>query len=157
MKFWRRHRHELQRSEADEPLPQPPDKKMRYSREDDILLAKYFHTKPAGTSDKVFQAFGRIASPGACIPNWSLICILSIHTTHGRAGRSITGYTKQRSITLYSCSRMEKILMGRRLGQRNNVAKGTCLARDPSESVTHSIQCFALPLRVMRSEDVTIR
>ncbi|TFK74075.1 hypothetical protein BDN72DRAFT_834084 [Pluteus cervinus] len=60
MKFWRRHRHELHRTEGDEPLPQPPDKKMRYSREDDILLAKYFHTKPVGTSDKIFQAFGRL-------------------------------------------------------------------------------------------------
>ncbi|KAG5219823.1 MYB transcription factor [Salix suchowensis] len=36
------------------------DKKMRYSREDDILLAKYFAEKPEGTSDKVFQAFGRL-------------------------------------------------------------------------------------------------
>jgi hypothetical protein len=60
MKFWRRHKHELNRSEEDEPLPQPPEKKMRYSRGDDILLAKYFFTKPEGTSDKIFQAFGRI-------------------------------------------------------------------------------------------------
>jgi hypothetical protein len=36
---------------------------MRYSREDDILLAKYFFDKPEGTSDKVFQAFGRMVSP----------------------------------------------------------------------------------------------
>jgi len=60
MKFWRRHRHELERTDGDEPLPQRPDKKMRYSREDDILLAKYFHAKPFGTSDKIFQAFGRM-------------------------------------------------------------------------------------------------
>lgn len=59
MKFWRRHKHELNRTEEDEPLPQPPEKKMRYSRGDDILLAKYFFTKPEGTSDKIFQAFGR--------------------------------------------------------------------------------------------------
>ena len=60
MKFWRRHKHELNRSEGDEPLPVPPDKKMRYSKEDDILLAKYFFNKPDGTSDKIFQAFGRL-------------------------------------------------------------------------------------------------
>lgn len=60
MKFWRRHKHELNRTEEDDPLPQPPEKKMRYSRSDDILLAKYFFTKPEGTSDKIFQAFGRL-------------------------------------------------------------------------------------------------
>lgn len=64
MKFWRRHKHELNRTEGDDPLPQPPEKKMRYSRSDDILLAKYFFTKPEGTSDKIFQAFGRLV----CIP-----------------------------------------------------------------------------------------
>lgn len=63
MKFWRRHKHEFSRTEADAPLPQPPEKKMRYSRGDDILLAKYFFDKPEGTSDKVFQAFGRMVSP----------------------------------------------------------------------------------------------
>jgi hypothetical protein len=62
MKFWRRHKHELNRTEDDEPLPQPPEKKMRYSRGDDILLAKYFFNKPEGTSDKIFQAFGRAVS-----------------------------------------------------------------------------------------------
>jgi hypothetical protein len=35
---------------------------MRYSRGDDILLAEYFFTKPEGTSDKIFQAFGRMVS-----------------------------------------------------------------------------------------------
>ncbi|KAF8149557.1 hypothetical protein B0H34DRAFT_734307 [Crassisporium funariophilum] len=60
MKFWRRHKHELNRTEGDEPLPVPPDKKMRYSKEDDVLLAKYFYNKPDGTSDKIFQAFGRL-------------------------------------------------------------------------------------------------
>ena len=62
MKFWRRHKHELDRTESDDPLPQAPDKKMRYSVSDDVLLAKYFHTKPEGTSDKIFQAFGRMVS-----------------------------------------------------------------------------------------------
>jgi len=62
MKFWRRHKHELDRTEGDEPLPAAPEKKMRYSREDDILLAKYFHDRPEGTSDKIFQAFGRLVS-----------------------------------------------------------------------------------------------
>ncbi|KAH7888811.1 hypothetical protein F5I97DRAFT_1855699 [Phlebopus sp. FC_14] len=60
MKFWRRHKHELNRTEDDDPLPQPPEKKMRYSRSDDILLAKYFFHKPEGTSDRIFQAFGRL-------------------------------------------------------------------------------------------------
>ncbi|KAF5393195.1 hypothetical protein D9757_000539 [Collybiopsis confluens] len=60
MKFWRRHKHELERNDGDEPLPQPPDKKMRYSRGDDVLLAKFFCNKPDGTSDKIFQAFARM-------------------------------------------------------------------------------------------------
>ncbi|EGO25803.1 hypothetical protein SERLADRAFT_388297, partial [Serpula lacrymans var. lacrymans S7.9] len=60
MKFWRRHKHELNRTETDEPLPNPPEKKLRYSRADDILLARYFYGKPEGTSDKIFQAFGRL-------------------------------------------------------------------------------------------------
>ncbi|KAJ7725855.1 hypothetical protein DFH07DRAFT_853624 [Mycena maculata] len=60
MKYWRRHKHELERNEADAPLPVPPDKKMRYSRGDDILLAKHFYNKVEGTSDKIFQAFGRL-------------------------------------------------------------------------------------------------
>ncbi|KAF9522648.1 hypothetical protein CPB83DRAFT_864117 [Crepidotus variabilis] len=60
MKFWRRHKHELDWEAGDEPLPPPPDKKLRYSKGDDVLLAKYFYNKPDGTSDKVFQAFGRL-------------------------------------------------------------------------------------------------
>ncbi|PSS37855.1 hypothetical protein PHLCEN_2v323 [Hermanssonia centrifuga] len=60
MKFYRRHKHELHHMEGDEPLPRPPPKKMRYSKADDVLLARYFYTKPDGTSDKVFQDFGRL-------------------------------------------------------------------------------------------------
>ncbi|KAJ7462254.1 hypothetical protein B0H11DRAFT_2054788 [Mycena galericulata] len=60
MKFWRRHKHELERTEMDAPLPVPPDKKMRYSRGDDILLAKHFYNKVQGTADKRFQAFARM-------------------------------------------------------------------------------------------------
>ena len=59
MKFYRRHKHELHHAPGDEPLPAPPEKKMRYSKKDDILLAQYFFNKPEGTSDKIFQAFGR--------------------------------------------------------------------------------------------------
>ncbi|KXN90810.1 hypothetical protein AN958_03464 [Leucoagaricus sp. SymC.cos] len=59
MKYWRRHKHEFNRTEADAPLPPAPEKKMRYSKQDDILLAKYFYERPAGTSDSIFQAFGR--------------------------------------------------------------------------------------------------
>ncbi|THV05106.1 hypothetical protein K435DRAFT_137091 [Dendrothele bispora CBS 962.96] len=60
MKYWRRHKHELNHTASDDPLPQPPDKKMRYSKADDVLLAQYFRSKPEGTSDKIFQAFGRM-------------------------------------------------------------------------------------------------
>ncbi|KAI0793243.1 hypothetical protein C8Q75DRAFT_797370 [Abortiporus biennis] len=60
MKFYRRHKHELHHADGDDPLPAPPEKKMRYSRADDVLLAKHFINKPEGTSDKVFQAFARI-------------------------------------------------------------------------------------------------
>ena len=63
MKFYRRHKHELNHTENDDPLPQAPEKKMRYSRADDVLLAKFFYNKPDGTSDKIFQAFGRLVSP----------------------------------------------------------------------------------------------
>ncbi|TFY68788.1 hypothetical protein EVJ58_g792 [Rhodofomes roseus] len=60
MKFYRRHKHELHHSDEDAPLPAPPEKKMRYSRQDDVLLAKHFYHKPEGTSDRVFQDFGRL-------------------------------------------------------------------------------------------------
>ncbi|KAG7091067.1 hypothetical protein E1B28_010124 [Marasmius oreades] len=60
MKYWRRHKHELERADGDDQsVPSRPDKKMRYSREDDVLLANYFCNQPEGTSDKVFQTFGR--------------------------------------------------------------------------------------------------
>jgi len=60
MKYYRRHKHELDRTETDEPLPLPPMKKMRYGRNDDVLLAQHFANKPEGTSDKVFQEFAKI-------------------------------------------------------------------------------------------------
>lgn len=60
MKYYRRHKHELNRVEGDEPLPAPPAKKMRYGKNDDVLLARYFANKPAGTSDKIFQEFAKI-------------------------------------------------------------------------------------------------
>ncbi|KAG6850441.1 hypothetical protein H0H93_013313 [Arthromyces matolae] len=60
MKFWRRHKHEFTAEETGEQLPAAPEKKMRYSREDDILLARYFYQKPKGTSDKIFQTFGKL-------------------------------------------------------------------------------------------------
>ncbi len=62
MKYYRRHKHELDRTETDEPLPLPPTKKMRYGRNDDVLLAQHFANKPEGTSDKVFQEFAKIVS-----------------------------------------------------------------------------------------------
>ena len=62
MKYYRRHKHELNHVDGDDPLPAPPSKKMRYGKNDDILLAKHFVNKPDGTSDKVFQDFARIVS-----------------------------------------------------------------------------------------------
>lgn len=62
MKFYRRHKHELEHQEGDEPLPPPPSKKMRYTKADDVLLARFFCNKPEGTTDKVFQEFGRKVS-----------------------------------------------------------------------------------------------
>lgn len=62
MKFYRRHKHELHHEDGDDPLPPRPAKKMRYSKSDDILLARFFADRPDGTSDKVFQEFGRIVS-----------------------------------------------------------------------------------------------
>jgi len=59
MKYWRRHKHEFNRTESDDTLPPAPEKKMRYSRQDDVLLAKFFQTRPTGTSDSIFQSFGR--------------------------------------------------------------------------------------------------
>ncbi|TCD60126.1 hypothetical protein EIP91_010688 [Steccherinum ochraceum] len=60
MKFYRRHKHELNHEDGDVPLPLPPEKKMRYSKQDDSLLARFFYEKPEGTSDKVFQMFARM-------------------------------------------------------------------------------------------------
>ena len=71
---------------------------MRYSRQDDILLAKYFVNKPEGTSDKIFQMFARLVSPTEQIAITSLIILsASIRITPGRAGKNTTGYTKSRS------------------------------------------------------------
>lgn len=57
MKYWRRHKHELMRTDADQALPAPPEKKMRYVPADDIKLAKFFQHKRDGTSDQQFQEF----------------------------------------------------------------------------------------------------
>lgn len=62
MKYYRRHKHELNRSITDEPLPMRPTKKLRYHRRDDVLLARYFANKPEGTLDKIFQNFAKIVS-----------------------------------------------------------------------------------------------
>ncbi|KAF8741224.1 BRCT domain, a BRCA1 C-terminus domain, partial [Rhizoctonia solani] len=88
MKYWRRHKHELEAdpsmaanqppttsfshpstsaaasastSAPDQPLPQgPPQKRKRYDNEDDLLLARYFATGPQGTSDAIFQRFAQL-------------------------------------------------------------------------------------------------
>jgi hypothetical protein len=101
MKFYRRHKHELNHTENDEPLPQAPEKKMRYSRADDVLLANFFFNKPDGTSDKIFQAFGRLVSLlHFTLPSLHrLVILFSTHITHGRAGRSTTGSISRKSTT----------------------------------------------------------
>jgi hypothetical protein len=116
MKFYRRHKHELNHTENDDPLPQAPEKKMRYSRADDVLLAKFFFSKPDGTSDKIFQAFGRLVSPLAI--HYSCVCLMiisSTHIIHGRAGRSTTGSISKRLTTLYSGLAKGIILMSQTL------------------------------------------
>jgi len=139
MKYWRRHKHEFTREESDDPLPERPEKKMRYSRDDDILLAKYFFGKPEGTSDKVFQAFGRLvrflgfSKDGRTNTYLSLFCLVylfarychldtylyyaggyfSIRTIHGKGGRSITGYIKRRLIILPRCWREGRVWRGK--------------------------------------------
>jgi hypothetical protein len=57
LKYYRRHKRELHRAEDEDPLPQPPEKKMRYSKNDDFLLAQLFVGKPEGTLDSIFQTF----------------------------------------------------------------------------------------------------
>ena len=94
MKFWRRHKHELNRTDTDEPLPQRPEKKMRYSHLDDILLAKYFCNKPEGTSDKVFQAFGRLVRDHQALSVHSSSCCFSIHIIHGKDGKNIIAFIR---------------------------------------------------------------
>lgn len=54
-------------------MPLPPEKKMRYSKQDDSLLARFFYEKPEGTSDKVFQMFARMVS----IVSFFLSCIVA--------------------------------------------------------------------------------
>ena len=103
MKFYRRHKHELNHTENDDPLPQAPEKKMRYSRADDVLLAKFFFNKPDGTSDKIFQAFGRQVS--ALLPYFFYchsIFPFSTRTTHGKVGRNTTGFINKRSTTSFN-------------------------------------------------------
>jgi hypothetical protein len=100
MKFYRRHKHELNHTANDDPLPQAPEKKMRYSRADDVLLAKFFSNKPDGTSDKIFQAFGRLVSP--LLPYFSYCRStgpFSTRITHGKVGRNTTGFINKRSTT----------------------------------------------------------
>lgn len=60
MKYWRRHKHELEPDEHGGPPAPLPEKKLRYSTKDDVLLAQYFATGPTGTSDQIFQAFAKL-------------------------------------------------------------------------------------------------
>ena len=104
MKFYRRHKHELNHTETDDPLPQVPEKKMRYSRADDVLLAKFFFNKPDGTSDKIFQAFGRLVSLLTVLFYccFRSVITFSTHITHGRVGRNTIGFISRRLTTLFN-------------------------------------------------------
>ena len=82
MKFYRRHKHELHHEEGDEPIPAPPEKKMRYSRTDDILLAQFFALRPEGTSDKIFQSFARQVSGFPLCRKLDLITGILQHPHH---------------------------------------------------------------------------
>ena len=55
---------------------------MRYSKEDDILLAKHFANKPEGTSDQIFQAFAKLVSVIAAIYGRSLTEALHQYPHH---------------------------------------------------------------------------
>ncbi|KAH6914470.1 hypothetical protein BKA70DRAFT_1095313 [Coprinopsis sp. MPI-PUGE-AT-0042] len=58
MKYYRRHKHEFNRTEEDGPLPPPPEKKLRYTPGDDVLLAKWFaKAAPKQTIDEQFRQF----------------------------------------------------------------------------------------------------
>nr|GAT57667.1 predicted protein [Mycena chlorophos] len=59
MKYWRRHKHEFEAGATGVPVAQPPAKKLRYGRADDIVLARYFMTKRHGTLDVIFQQFAQ--------------------------------------------------------------------------------------------------
>lgn len=141
MKFWRRHKHELERTDGDDPLPAAPEKKMRYSRGDDILLARYFHDKPEGTSDKIFQAFGRMASRSSIYNLFAHINLLfcSILITLGKVGRSTIGFIKQRSIILSSSLRMGRLLTQKSIKLRTRwhftVLLTVCLPYSPIYSL----------------------
>ncbi|KAG8985668.1 hypothetical protein FRB90_004510 [Tulasnella sp. 427] len=85
LKYWRRHRHEIEVGVADPGTSAGVDhagpsstfmagpnglqipaiaasmsKRQRYSHGDDILLARFWAQEPQGTSDKLFQEFARI-------------------------------------------------------------------------------------------------
>ena len=116
MKFYRRHKHELEHTDADAPLPAKPEKKMRYSKADDVLLARYFVTKRDGTLDKVFQEFARMVclSPSLKRPGLTgFVRTLSIRIIPGKAGRNITEYTRRRLTILSRSYRMGRTSMKR--------------------------------------------
>ncbi|KAF8335754.1 uncharacterized protein EI90DRAFT_3047036 [Cantharellus anzutake] len=58
MKYWRRHKHELEGDRGDIVAPMPPSKRSRYTREDDMLLAHFFAAQHAEDSqDNLFRLF----------------------------------------------------------------------------------------------------
>lgn len=81
MKYWRRHKHELEpQTDGSVQAPYIPiGKKSRYTKDDDVLLAKYFFVNqrppsnapgatglanpiPGKTSDAIFQEFAKLVS-----------------------------------------------------------------------------------------------
>jgi len=61
MKFWRRHKHELEQTGTIQPHDPSVNqgKRARYGHHDNVLLAKYLATNPPGTLDAIFQEFAR--------------------------------------------------------------------------------------------------
>lgn len=102
MKYWRRHKHELEPDESGQPPAPLPEKKLRYSAGDDILLGRYFATRPQGTSDQIFQAFAKQVRLGIILRLGDVLMLWnSTRITLGRGGRSTIGFIKRLSTTMW--------------------------------------------------------
>ncbi|KAF8531343.1 hypothetical protein JB92DRAFT_2691974, partial [Gautieria morchelliformis] len=60
MNYRRRHKHELEPDDSGRAPTPLPKKKLQYSTGDDILLVRYFLSRPQGMSDQLFQMFAKL-------------------------------------------------------------------------------------------------